>query len=369
METAKWLGLCLGIVLVIGNWINIIRTLITPGAHKSRGLFLFTEIWRRSFNLIARRLPNYGAKHRFLSLQAPTLLLAVLAIWLFVFLIGFSLILIPIENTSFLKAVEIAGSSEFTLGFFAPQKNIPIFISLFAAVTGLVVVALEIGFWPALYSAYNRRERLVTLLEAKAGSPPWGPEILARHSMVFMLDSLEDFYKEWEIWAADISESHSTYSFLLQFRSPKALTSWVTALLAVLDSAALLLSLNPALSTAQTRLFLRMGFSALRNISTGVGISFNEDPLPTDRVELSYEEFLEGVSRLIERNFPITVDIELAWKHFKGWRVNYEETAYKLADYANAVAAPWSGPRISMNESEIAPVRILNRTPDNPEGR
>jgi hypothetical protein len=84
---------------------------------------------------------------------------------------------------------------------------------------------------------------IVALLNARAGVPSWGPELLARTryalgSGTSTLDTMPGLYAAWERWAAGVTESHTTYLPLVRFRSPTPLSSWVTALLAVLDSAA-----------------------------------------------------------------------------------------------------------------------------------
>ena len=119
-----------------------------------------------------------------------------------------------------------------------------------AALIGLGTVALQIGYLPTLYAAFNRREALVTMLDSRAGVPSWGPELLARThyglgSGISAVTELPDLFEEWERWSADVSESHATYLALLNFRSPRPLSSWLTAQLAVLDAAALYLSLMP----------------------------------------------------------------------------------------------------------------------------
>ena len=45
-------------------------------------------------------------------------------------------------------------------------------------------------------------------------------------------------YAQWERWAADVTGSHTTYLPLARFRSPRPLSSWVTALLAELAAQA-----------------------------------------------------------------------------------------------------------------------------------
>src|SRR5229473_2139163 len=175
---------------------------------------------------------------------------SVLAAWLIVAYVGFALLLWPFATRGAVSAFVDAGSSLFTLGFAVPAGTAPAVIVFLAAATGLVILTLQIAYLPTLYAAFNRRETEVALLNARGGVPSWGPELLARThyalgSGTSTLDTLPDLYARWESWAADVVESHTTYPVLVRFRSPGPLSSWVTALLAVLDSAALFLALSP----------------------------------------------------------------------------------------------------------------------------
>jgi hypothetical protein len=291
--------------------------------------------------------------------------LALLAVWLISLLFGFALIIWPVADVTFGEAVREAGSSLFTLGF-ASHPGGANFVYFAAAATGLIVVALLIAYLPTLYAAFNRRETWVTMLQSRAGSPAWGPEILARHQVVDLLDDMPHFYTRWEEWAADVAESHTTYPVLVNFRSPHPLRSWIVGLLAVMDSAALYNALAPSRAPTQARLCLRMGFLALRDIAGALKIPHDPDPFPDDPIELTYEEFLGGVHRLEQVDFPMERTPEEAWAHFKGWRVNYESVAYALANLVVAPPGPWSGPRHHLPGLAIVPTRPANRRPDDP---
>src|SRR4029077_12673304 len=179
----------------------------------------------------------------------------------------------PLVHGGIGTAFIAAGSSLFTLGFAEAAGAPPAVVVFAAAITGLVIVTLQIAYLPTLYAAFNRRETEVALLNARAGVPSWGPELLARTHYalgtgVSTLDTMPDLYARWERWAADIAESHTTYLPLVRFRSPLPLSSWVTALLAVLDSAALFLALSPASApVVPARLCLRGGFQAFNRIA------------------------------------------------------------------------------------------------------
>jgi hypothetical protein len=226
----------------------------------------------------------------------------------------------------------------------------------------MIVIALQIGYLPTLYSAFNRRETEVALLVARAGAPSWGPELLARThyalgSGTSTLDTLPDFYRQWERWAADVAESHTTYLPLVRFRSPQPYSSWVIALLSVLDSAALILSLAPEVApTVPARLCLRSGFRGLIRIAHAMDIDVPDEADPEAGIALTYEEFLDAVARMKAVGFPSMRKPADAWPDFVGWRVNYERAAYQIATAIDAIPAPWSGPR-SQATPVLAPIR------------
>ena len=160
------------------------------------------------------------------------------------------------------------------------------------------------------------------------------------------IDTLPDLYRTWERWAADVAESHTTYLPLVRFRSPLPYSSWVTSLLAVLDSAALILSLSPEQApVVPARLCLRGGFACLGRVARAMGFDVPEEADPEGGITLTYEEFLDAISRMERGRLPITREPADAWPDFVGWRVNYESAAYQIAEAIDAVPALWSGPR------------------------
>ena len=363
MTALRWAGFAAGLVLVLGTVASLVGTFVVPRATGNRLVRPLYRTVRRAFLAVAHRLPTYEARDRVLTYLAPVTLLALLSVWLLLLLTGFTLLLWPFEGELGL-AFRQAGSSLFTLGFAANQERNAVVVEFAAAATGPLVLALLIGYLPSLYASYNRREALVTMLESRAGTPAWGPEILARHQLVYTVDSLGAFYADWERWAADVSESHTSYRVLMWFRSPQPWRSWVVGLTAVLDSAALLLAFNPTTAPSSARLCLRMGFTCLRDLAESISIPVNRDPKPDDPLELAYDDFLDAVDWLREVGFPVERSPEEAWPHFRGWRVNYEAAAYVLADRTVSAPAPWTGPRSHLPESVAMPRRPPHRSPD-----
>ncbi|BDM69197.1 hypothetical protein HEK616_26840 [Streptomyces nigrescens] len=334
-----------GAVIVLGVFSSVLHSLVIPRPTPSGLGRIVQRLVHRPFRLLADRLPSAEAKDRVLAPMAPLAIVVTLIAWLGCFLVGYALLEAAVSRLGVKEALTESGSSLFTLGFASGDRATLNAIDFCAAVTGPIVIGLQVGYLPALYGAYQRRETEVTLLQARAGSPPWGPEILARYAQVELLEILTELFRTWERWSADVSESHTTYPILIHFRSPKATRNWLIALLSVMDAAALRLSFNPSQPQAEVRMALRAGFVCLREIATIEGIAYDRDPHPDDALQLSYEDFLRGVERMAAQGYPMERTPEEAWPHFRGWRVNYEALAYRLARDIEAVPAPWSGAR------------------------
>jgi hypothetical protein len=367
VQAVRVLAGVLGAVLAVATALSIVRTLVIPRSRPGGVSRLVDRTVDKAFVGVARRRRSYEERDRLLSGQAAGFLVGLLVTWLGAFLLAFALMLWPWTG-SLGRAARQSVSSLFTLGFDSSRGGGPTALDGLAAACGLIVVAVLIAYLPTLYAAFNRRETEVTLLDARAGSPPWGPELLARtrYGMQTRTDDLPGFYAVWERWAADVAESHSTFPVLVRFRSPQPLTSWLVALLAVMDSAAMYLALCPSRERYEVRMCLRMGFTALRQIAVAVGVPV-EDPDPDEPLVLTYEQFLGGVARLTEVGFPVERTAAEAWPHFCGWRVNYEAIAYRLARATDAVPAMWSGSRRWESEP-MAPRRPAARAPRRPDG-
>jgi hypothetical protein len=190
---------------------------------------------------------------------------------------------------------------------------------------------------------------------------------LARTHFGILGVDLASFFADWERWAADIAESHASYPVLLRFRSPRPLLSWVVALLAVMDAAAMMSAVAPTSTPVQARLALRMGFVCLRRLARTARIEVDEDPFPDAPLVLTEQDFREGYDRLVAVGYEMERTAEEAWPHFRGWRVNYEAAAFALAYELDAVPARWAGPRRT-GDAPIDTLRPPNRTPTAPDG-
>jgi hypothetical protein len=348
---ARCVAAAFGAALILTAWGSAIGTLIVPRQVASRMNRWVDRTVVGAYRFGTRGITDFRRLDRVLATQAAAILVTQLFTWMAAAFLGFTLLLWPWAGAGLAAAFSDAGSSMFTLGYNEPAGAWPAAVVCAAAATGLVIVALQIGYLPTLYSAFNRRETEVALLNARSGVPSWGPELLSRThyalgSGTSSVDTLPDLYGRWERWAADVAESHTTYLPLVRFRSPRPYSSWLTALLAVLDSAALYLALSPkAAPTVPARLCLRGGFECLTRIAQAMGCDVPSMADPAAGIAVTYEEFLEGIERLREVQFDIERDPAEAWPDFVGWRVNYERAAFAIAAAIDTVPAYWSGPR------------------------
>jgi hypothetical protein len=355
----------LGVLLLVFTWTSVVFTVVVPRAQFGPGrLSVWVNRAARSFFMaVSKPARSYERRDTVLSLIGPVAVLGQLALWLGLLGTAFVIMLEPYTHNVG-DAIAQVSAGMFTLGQARSGAMTNDTIITLAAASGFIVIALQIAYLPSLYAAFNRRESLIAMLASRAGEPSWGPEILIRHQLVGILDALPDFYTWWEQWAAEFSESHSSYPVLLLFRSPDPWSSWVLALLSVLDAAAMQLALNPATTPSEARLCLRMGYTALRRISNSLRWEFDSDPLPDGPLQLSRAEFDAAVALLQESGFVTERDNDAAWPHFRGWRVNYEDLAYRWADRIVAPPAPWSGARTRLNVPDVSPRRPPHRSPD-----
>jgi hypothetical protein len=354
----------LGGLILLATLGSILRNMVVPRGLGSILNRTALNIMRRVLSALVRPFGGYETRDRLLAWLAPLTLVTVLGSWLASVFVAYAMMMQSVSWLNWPSAFREAGSSLFTLGYASSARSQLTALDFIAAATGPLIIALEIAYLPTLYGAYNRREIEVTLLEARAAAPAWGPELLARQALIGTVDQLKELYQNWERLAADIGESHANYPLLLSFRSPRPNRSWIIGLLAVMDAAAMHMAVAPSTSpTGPARLMLRSGFTALRDIAHVVGIPFDPDPDPDTPIRLSYEEFARGVRHVQQAGMIMERQAEEAWPHFRGWRINYESIAYALARRLDAVPAPWSGDRDWASEP-VAPLRPEDRRPD-----
>src|SRR5262249_45862376 len=129
------------------------------------------------------------------------------------------------------------------------------------------------GYLPVLSQAFSRREATISLLDARAGSPPTAFELLRRHAGAgtHELDALEELLHDWERWSAELMESHLSYPVLAYFRSQHDNQSWIGSLTVILDVCALTMSGLSGMCQYQARMTFAIARHALVDLSQVFG--------------------------------------------------------------------------------------------------
>jgi hypothetical protein len=268
-----------------------------------------------------------------------------LVAWVSLALLGYALILwspafvdgIELGGDSFVDALYVAGSSLFTLGVGGDVTGSTRAVVVAAGATGLGLFAVVIAYLPVLYQAFNRREVGVLLLDARAGSPPSGPELLHRMGSAGVASSLPELFAEWERWVADVLETHMSYPILTVFRSPHDNTSWITSLGSVLDAATLIITSVDDEPDERAKLLYGTAVHAVEDLFYYLQLTEREAVIQRD-------EFEDVLDDMKEDGFVVR-PIDEAYERFTQKRAKY---APRLDAIAVLLAAPpglWIGDR------------------------
>jgi voltage-gated potassium channel Kch len=275
--------LCISIVLF-----DAFQTIILP--RRASGRFRLTRLFYiatwNPWGFFARRLPNPRKRETVLSYYGPLSLIFLLVVWAAAMVLGFALIYFaigspfsdPSHASNFHTDLYISGTTLFTLGLgdVTPHSPLSRVLVILQSGMGFGFLAMVMGYFPVLYSAFSRREVSIALLDARAGSPPTAAELMRRHSCDGAAQSLSTLLVEWERWSAELLESHISYPLLCYFRSQHNSQSWLSALTAILDTSSLLIAGVRGLEARQAQLTFAMARHALVDLSQ----IFNLRPVP-----------------------------------------------------------------------------------------
>lgn len=342
--TLRLLAGLAGLSLILATLHSAIRTFVLPrGAQDwlSRTVFVLVR-WGLQLFLLGN--PPYAQKDRVLAFYAPLALLTLPPVWLVLVGLGYTGLYWAL-GLPWATAERLSGSSLLTLGIEAPSAGWLEWLAFTEAALGLVLVALLIAYLPTMYSAFAKRETAVTLLAVRAGEPASAVEMLKRYHRLHGLAQLGEAFAQWEVWFAELEESHTSLPALNFFRSPQPIHSWVVAAGAVLDAAALRAAVIDLPPEPRANLCIRAGYLALRRICDFFDITYKHNPNPTDAIRISRAEFDAAYDDLQAQGLPLKADRDQAWQDFAGWRVNYDLPLIALCVVTTAPPAPWSSDR------------------------
>jgi len=334
-----------GTVLILTIQWDAFETILVPrriGRRVRLTRYFYKIAWRVWRALVIReRRP--GRREDSIGFFGPISLILLLGCWAFGLVVGFALLYAAISDPGgmssarFLTLLYLSGETFFTLGFgdVTPASSIGRLLSVVEAGMGFGFLGTVVGYLPTMYSAFSQREVGISLLDARAGSPPTAAEFLSRlkerpdrHS--------NELLREWERWSAQVLESHISYPQLCYYRSQHRNQSWLGALVAILDSSALVIAGIEAIPPEQAKLTFAMARHALVDIAQ-IFVPRHPpgapDRLPPNALAHLRSHLAESATPL-----PETPEFEERLTTLRG---KYEPYAQALARHLQIELPPW----------------------------
>lgn len=360
-----------GIFCCVGVALDAFQTIILPrrptGRFQITGIF-FVTTWR-PWVAIASRTQNAKAREQLYSVYGPLSLLLLLVLWALLLILGFALFFFSMGSpfadsivgsgaslwARFGTDLYVSGTTLGTLGLgdVLPRSPLARMLVICESGVGLGLVALVIGYLPVLYQAFSRREVSVALLDARAGSPPTAAELLRRHSFEGGDAALETLLAEWERWSAEILESHISYPILCYYRSQHDNQSWLSALVAILDTCALRISVIEGTPSRQAQLTFVMARHALIDLGHVFHIQDQKAWLrQAGQERLPSADFNRLCGVLGDVHLRLCGDPASA-KRLNTIRALYEPHALALADYLRMPLPVWVAERREKDQWQL----------------
>ena len=335
-----------GLTLMVLVLLDAFETVILPRRVTRR--FRLTQafyritwrpwIWITSFATGKRR-------DMLLSFFGPLSLLGLLVVWAFGLIVSFALLQwsfalpLNIGNPSFEIYLYMSGTTFFTLGFgdIVPMSRLGRMLAVLESGTGFGFLALVLGYLPVLYQAFSRREAHISLLDARAGSPPTATELLRRESGDNELFGLSQLLHDWERSSAELMESHLSYPVLAYFRSQHDNQNWLAALTAILDTSAVALLICKGHCQQQSRLTFAMARHAVVDLAQVFGA-----PPRRDNTERLTTEQLTSLLDVLPKLSSTPIDSERLQEDLSKLRLMYEPYVIALAEHLHLSLPPWA---------------------------
>lgn len=290
--------------------------------------------------------PSRKRREALLGYYGPLSLLVLVGVWAVGLVFGFGLMQYGAgsavsttgNETSFLTDIYLSGTTFFTLGLgdVIPRSSLARALVVTEAGFGFGFLAAVIGYLPFIYGSFSKREVDISLLDSRAGTPPTAGELLRRHNYEHGQEALRELLKDWELWSAELMESHLSYPVLAYFRSQHDNQSWIASLTAILDTCSLLMVGIEDACEKQAELT----FAIARHAVVDLSQVFGTPPTPPPQDRLPQAE-LRRLRDILAQHGQKLRDGEVADRRLNEFRGMYEPYIYALAVYLNQTLPPW----------------------------
>jgi hypothetical protein len=327
------------VVLILLVLHDAFETMLLPRRVKRQWRFtrLFYVYSWKPWSAAARRMRLDKRRNSFLSLFGPLSILVLTALWAVGLIFGFAFLHwslgTPLKGTESEPGLGLyayfSGVTFFTLGFgdLTPVRGLGRFLAVLETGIGFGFLAVVISYLPVLYQAFSRLEVTISLLDARAGSPPAAGTLLdrvARHGDVGLL---RQFLAEWERWGAELLETHLSFPFLSFYRSQHDNQSWLAALTTMLDTSALVVAATQKMDYSQAWMTFAMG----RHAAVDLAQLFQARPIEPPADRLPPARLPQLLSRLEQAGLQLRGD-EAVQTRLRELRATYEPFLIALSD-------------------------------------
>ena len=348
-----WWATIVGIVLIFVILMDAFETVVLPRRIKRNFFRVSTRFYRKTWGLwmrVARHIASPNRREGFLAYYGPLSLFPLLGFWALGLILGFACVQYGIgehltlgnEKITFWKVVYLSGETFFTLGYgdITPSNAAARVLAVMEAGMGFAFLGVVIGYLPVIYNSFAARELEISLLDARAGSPPSAAEFLGRLGCCPDQRVLDEIFRDWERWCADLLSSHISYPVLLFFRSQHPNQSWLGAVTAVLDVTSLIIAGVDGIHPDQAKLTFAMARHAVVDLSQVVNAQYS----PHDAVRLTAEDRIRLRKDLSQHGVTLSEppsDGSDENDKLEQLRVLYEPYLYALSRRLLMTLPPW----------------------------
>ena len=346
--TLGWIEIAAGFLVVLAVFFDLFQSVVLPrpAINKLAGVRLVLRGLWRVWRWVGARSSRVARRESWLAAFGPLGVLVMFGIWAMALILGYGLILDGARPQMHPAPDSLGTSLYFSATTLVPLSYgdlVPVglfarLVTIAESASGVILAALVITLLFSLYESFQRREELVVTLDALAGAPPSGVQILETASEQGMRAELVKTFNDWRDWAAAVLESHLAYPILLFFRSSHDNEAWLNSFGAVMDAAVLVVSTIEDESAGPARLLITVGNHLVEDIAWYFGYGSSPEPY------VEREEFDEALARLKRAGFRCRPG-ETAWKEFAAMRARYAYAMNQMAKRLAIIPAQWIGDR------------------------
>ena len=343
-----WWASIFGVVLIFIILMDAFETVVLPRRIKRQfriASFFYKNTWG-FWTRVGRHIVSANRREGFLAYYGPLSLIVLLGFWAAGLIFGFACVQYGLgehltlvnEKITFGKVIYLSGETFFTLGYgdITPSNAAARALAVMEAGMGFAFLGVVVGYLPVIYGSFATREIEISLLDARAGSPPSATEFLGRLGCCPDQTVLDDIFRDWERWCADLLSSHISYPVLVFFRSQHGNQSWLSALTVMLDVTSLVMTGVDGIHQDQAKLTFAMARHAVVDLAQVVMSEYS----PHDADRLTAENRIRLKTELAWRGVTLN-DKTGAEERLAELRAVYEPYLHALSRRLLMTLPPW----------------------------